>query len=70
MPVYEYECEDCGIFEIKQSIKEDSLINCPKCHKNGLKRILSICSSHFKGDGFYSTDYKNNGKKRNKETKK
>jgi len=57
MPTYDYECEQCGTFEIFQNIKEESLTNCPTC--NGpIKRIISGGSGFIlKGSGFYVNDY-------------
>jgi putative FmdB family regulatory protein len=42
MPLYEYGCEDCGHrFENYQSIREDSLVTCPKCAEDSLRRLIS-----------------------------
>lgn len=59
MPTYEYECENCGIFELQQKMTEEPLKTCPGvgCGKS-VKRILSAVPVHFKGSGFFSTDYK------------
>lgn len=60
MPTYEYECDTCGLIEIVQSIKDSPLTTCPNCQQNCIKRILSIFSSHFKGEGwtpkFYNSE--------------
>jgi putative FmdB family regulatory protein len=41
MPTYEYECETCGLrFEVRQSIKEEPLSECPEC-KGKVHRVLS-----------------------------
>jgi putative FmdB family regulatory protein len=62
MPIYEYLCQNCGhAFEEMQSMMEDSLIKCPNCGKNSLKRLLGAGSGViFKGSGFYINDYKKN----------
>jgi putative FmdB family regulatory protein len=59
MPHYDYECIKCGhIFEVFQKITEEHLKNCPKC-KGPIKRLIgSGASIIFKGNGFYTTDYK------------
>lgn len=59
MPTYQYVCKNCGIeLEELQSMKEPSLINCPKCGQDTLARIMSSGSALiFKGSGFYKTDY-------------
>jgi len=58
MPIYEYECLDCGKhFEIFQKISEDPLKECKVC-KGRLNRLISMCSFQLKGTGWYVTDYK------------
>lgn len=56
---YQYECKNCGNFEIDQSIKDEALINCPKC--NGIVRRIITGGTGFilKGGGWYATDYGN-----------
>lgn len=67
MPTYEYKREDGTIFEIQQSIKEDALKVCPTTGQK-VKRVISGGGGVvYKGDGWYVTDYKNGGKKREKE---
>jgi putative FmdB family regulatory protein len=60
MPTYEYECQGCGYkFEVFQSIKSDPVKQCPKCHKDKAKRLISAGAGViFRGSGFYATDYK------------
>jgi putative FmdB family regulatory protein len=60
MPTYDYRCELCGHeFEEFQSMKDELLVVCPKCKKEGLKRLIGSGSGMiFKGSGFYLTDYK------------
>lgn len=62
MPTYEYMCKACGYkFEKFQSIREEPLKECPKCHANDVTRLLNGGSGLiFKGSGFYITDYKKN----------
>ena len=58
MPIYEYECFDCGKrFEIFQKISEEPLTVCKEC-KGRLNRLISMCSFQLKGSGWYVTDYK------------
>jgi putative FmdB family regulatory protein len=63
MPTYEYACQKCGHeFEQFQSMSSVPLKKCPKCGKNGLKRLVGAGAGLiFKGSGFYITDYKNKG---------
>ena len=64
MPTYEYACTACGHeFETFQSIKADSLVDCPACRKPRLKRKIGLGAGIiFKGSGFYETDYRRSGK--------
>jgi putative FmdB family regulatory protein len=66
MPVYEYECTDCGqVEEAFQKISESPLAICSQC-KGHLKKLISQSSFHLKGSGWYVTDYagtKNGGSK-------
>jgi putative FmdB family regulatory protein len=58
MPIYEYQCENCGKhFEIFQKIADPPLTECRVC-KGKLHKLISQCSFHLKGTGWYVTDYK------------
>ena len=58
MPIYEYQCENCGKqFEIFQKIADPPLSECRVC-KGRLHKLISQCSVHLKGTGWYVTDYK------------
>lgn len=77
MPIYEYECLDCGKrFEIFQKMSDDTLSVCREC-KGRLNRLISMCSFQLKGSGWYVTDYKasssgsgGNGSKQEKKEEK
>ena len=60
MPIYEYQCSNCGHnLEELQSISEPPLTKCPKCGKDTLKKLIGSGGGLiFKGSGFYLTDYK------------
>ena len=75
MPTYEYECLKCKKgFEISQSMKDDALTVCPKdkCRqkkwgRGKIKRKLGVGAGFiFKGSGFYITDYRSEGYKKDK----
>jgi len=56
MPIYEYECEACGIhFERKQHFTDEPLHSCPDCG-GPVHRVLHPVGIIFKGPGFYVTD--------------
>ena len=56
MPIYEYKCNICGVFEAMQGIKEAPLKKCPTC-KSKVERQMSRGSFILKGSGWYATDY-------------
>ncbi len=56
MPIYEYQCEKCGGFEVTQKITENPLKRCPTC-KGKVKKLISNTSFQLKGTGWYITDY-------------
>jgi len=56
MPIYEYKCNKCGVFEAMQGIKEAPLRKCPTC-KGKVERQMSRGSFILKGSGWYATDY-------------
>jgi len=57
MPIYEYNCPKCGVFECIRSYSDDELKSCPRCNSD-IEKILSIPSQPiFRGNGFYKTDY-------------
>lgn len=67
MPLYEYQCEDCGhIVELIQKFSDAPLSTCSSCGGR-LERLLSAPAIQFKGSGWYITDYarQNNGRKTN-----
>ena len=60
MPIYEYRCERGHTFEVMQRMTDDPLTVCPE-HGTPVQRVFHPVAVHFKGSGFYSTDY---GKKK------
>jgi putative FmdB family regulatory protein len=56
MPIYEYECEACGRYEVMQRITEDALKTCEKCGKP-VRRLVSETSFALKGSGWYKDLY-------------
>ena len=57
MPLYEYECTECGErTELIQRMADPPLADCPKCGKP-VRKLLSAPSFQFKGSGWYVTDY-------------
>ncbi len=63
MPIYEYECEQCGRrYEVWQKITDDPLTTCEAC-KGKLRKLISQSSFILKGSGWYVTDYARKEKK-------
>ena len=56
MPTYEYKCDNGHTFEAMQSMSEDPLDTCAVCGAPA-RRVLHPPAVHFKGSGFYTTDY-------------
>ena len=56
MPIYEYRCENGHLFEVMQKIADPPLTECVECQAHVVK-VLHSPAVHFKGSGFYNTDY-------------
>lgn len=61
MPIYEYQCAKCGTFDVTQRISDAPLRKCPTC-KSKVTKLLSAPAVHFKGSGWYVTDYASKGR--------
>jgi putative FmdB family regulatory protein len=62
MPIYEYRCEKCGVFEETQRITDPALERCPTCRRK-VQRLISSTSFQLRGSGWYATDYAKSGTK-------
>ncbi|MEO8092405.1 MAG: FmdB family zinc ribbon protein, partial [bacterium] len=60
MPIYEYRCNNGHQFEVVQSMSEDPVTACQECGA-GVERVFHPIAVHFKGSGFYTTDYARKG---------
>jgi len=56
MPIYEYRCINGHNFEVVQSMSDDPVAMCEECGAP-VERVFHPVAVHFKGSGFYSTDY-------------
>ena len=64
MPIYEYQCEQCGHkLEKLQKISDEPLKTCPQCGNQSLKKLVSAAAFGLKGGGWYETDFKTGDKK-------
>jgi putative FmdB family regulatory protein len=64
MPIYEYRCPDGHVFEVFQKMADPPSEVCEVCGKGPVEKVLYPVSVHFKGSGFYSTDYGRGGRKK------
>ena len=56
MPIYEYKCEQGHTFEVMQRMSDDPVQTCETCAAP-VARVFHPVAVHFKGSGFYNTDY-------------
>src|SRR6476660_3408514 len=56
MPIYEYKCENGHVFDVIQKMADEPLTECQECGAPAV-RVLHPVAVHFKGSGFYNTDY-------------
>ena len=56
MPIYEYRCERGHTFEVMQRMTDDPIELCEE-HGTPVQRVFHPVAVHFKGSGFYNTDY-------------
>jgi putative FmdB family regulatory protein len=57
MPIYEYRCPKGHVFELFQRIGDPAPDGCEVCSEGPVERVLYPVAVHFKGSGFYTTDY-------------
>jgi len=60
VPIYEYKCDNGHVFDVMQRMSDEALTECQECGAPAV-RVLHSPAVHFKGSGFYNTDY---GKKK------
>lgn len=66
MPIYEYVCQSCGHqHEALQKLSDAPLTDCPACQEAALVKQVSAAGFRLKGGGWYETDFKGSGKKKN-----
>jgi putative FmdB family regulatory protein len=70
MPIYEYRCPDGHVFELFQRMTDPPAEACEVCGKGPVEKVLYPVSVHFKGSGFYTTDYGRGSRKKTDATEK
>jgi putative FmdB family regulatory protein len=63
VPIYEYRCPNGHTFEVFQKMADAPAEVCAICSAGPVEKILFPVAVHFKGSGFYSTDYGRGGRK-------
>ncbi len=56
MPLYEYQCPKCGVFELIKKFSDEPVTACPTCGSE-IQKLASAPAFHLKGTGWYVTDY-------------
>jgi putative FmdB family regulatory protein len=67
MPIYEYRCPNGHLFELLQPMGDPPPKKCEVCGEGPVERVLYPVAVHFKGSGFYSTDYGRGSRKQSKD---
>jgi putative FmdB family regulatory protein len=67
MPIYEYRCPQGHYFEIFQRMDDPQPPSCEVCGQGPVERVLHPVAIHFKGSGFYATDYGRGSRRQLKE---
>ena len=68
MPTYEYRCPKGHVFELFQRMSDAPPEVCVQCGAGPLERVLYPVAVHFKGSGFYATDYGKGSRKKQEST--
>ena len=64
MPIYEYRCPEGHTFEVFQRMSDPPVDACEVCGAGPVQKVLYPVAVHFKGSGFYTTDYGRKGRRR------
>src|SRR3954453_2983672 len=67
MPIYEYKCPNGHLVEVFHSMSETGPTRCEVCEASPMVRVLHPVAVHYKGSGFYSTDYGRGGSRGKKD---
>ena len=64
MPIYEYRCPEGHTFEVFQRMSDPPVDACEVCGAGSVEKVLYPVAVHFKGSGFYTTDYGRKARRR------
>ena len=68
MPIYEYRCPNGHTFEVFQRMSDPPATVCEVCGAGPVEKVLFPVAVHFKGSGFYATDYGRGSRKSRRRT--
>jgi putative FmdB family regulatory protein len=67
MPIYAYRCDSCGARkDVLQKVSDAALTSCPECGAESFRKELTAPAFQLKGSGWYVTDFRDNGKSKDK----
>jgi len=67
MPIYAYRCDSCGARkDVLQKVSDAALTTCPECGAESFRKELTARAFQLKGSGWYVTDFRDNGKSKDK----
>ncbi len=67
MPIYAYRCDSCGARkDVLQKVSDVALTTCPECGAESFRKELTAPAFQLKGSGWYVTDFRDNGKSKDK----
>lgn len=68
MPIYAYKCSACGFAkDVLQKMSDAPLSDCPTCGASAFSKQLTAAGFQLKGSGWYVTDFRDGGGKKNGE---
>jgi putative FmdB family regulatory protein len=67
VPIYEYKCPKGHVFEVFQKMTDEPPEVCETCGEGPVQRVLYPVAVHFKGSGFYTTDYGRGSRKQSRD---
>jgi putative FmdB family regulatory protein len=68
MPIYAYKCSACGFAkDVLQKMSDVPLSDCPACGASAFSKQLTAAGFQLKGSGWYVTDFRDGGGKKNGE---
>ena len=68
MPIYEYRCPNGDVFEVFKSMSDPAPDSCVTCGASPVQQVLYPVAVHYKGSGFYTTDYGRASRKQAKDS--